>query len=341
LLLQQDADIVVDLYSGLASFRFTGNDIAWVAVVGQPSTKAWRMLQNRLVRYVDAVARYGSIRKAAEVLNIAPTAVNRQILDAERSLGLALFERLPRGMKLTSAGEIVLASVRRIDANVDLMMAQLRDIQGMVAGRVRLVASPGLMSAFIPRIVTKFSATRPNLDLAIDVLTLEEIVQAVSEGAADLGLGFDMPRDPRMTTLASANQKLGFVVSSDHPFADKTTCRLSDVVGERMILPPQGSSFRNVLDVAFAESRIEPRVIVTSSSVELRKQMVHDGAGITILTPIDVLGDTDNGSLRYVPIADRALPRQTLKLVARSKGTLEPLQAKLAEEFSRAISTAV
>ncbi|MBB4023913.1 LysR family transcriptional regulator, partial [Actibacterium naphthalenivorans] len=83
------------------------------------------MRQSRPFRYVLAVSRHGSVRKAAEVLNIAPAAVNRQILEFERDLRMPLFDRLPRGMKLTSAGEVVVDHVRRVEGEIDLMRFRL------------------------------------------------------------------------------------------------------------------------------------------------------------------------------------------------------------------------
>jgi len=296
------------------------------------------MLRSKLVRYIDAVSRHGSIRKASEALNIAPSAVNRQILEFERTLGMPLFDRLPRGMKLTSAGEVVVSHIRRMDGELTMMDARLRDLRGLQAGTVRLVAASGLMSSFIARTAARFCEAHPLIDLKIDTLPSEAIVRAVGQGDADLGLSFDLPRDPDLITLASMHQPLGVVVTPDHPLATRPALRLSDCVSERLILPPRGSGIRVLLDVAFAEARMEPNILVESNSVELRKALVREGAGITILAAVDLIGDVADGILCHVPLADPHVPGQTLKLVSRSKGTLEPLQAKLAEAFRRAFA---
>ncbi|WP_323766892.1 LysR family transcriptional regulator [Marinovum sp.] len=296
------------------------------------------MLKSRLVRYIDAVARHGSVRKASEILNIAPSAVNRQILEFERALGMPLFDRLPRGMKLTSAGEVVVSHIRRMDSELNMMDARLRDLKGLQAGTVRLVAASGLMSSFIASTAARFCEAHPMVDLKIDTLSSEEIVQAVGAGDADLGLSFDLPRDPALTTLASMHQPLGVVVRPNHVLARRPALRLNDCVGERLILPPRGSGIRVLLDVAFAETRIDPNVVVVSNSVELRKAFVREGTGITILAAVDLVADVTDGALRHVPLADPHVPGQTLKLVSRAKGSLEPLQAKLAETFRRAFA---
>ncbi|MEV8468826.1 LysR family transcriptional regulator [Fluviibacterium sp. DFM31] len=296
------------------------------------------MLQSRSFRYILAVSQHGSIRKASEVLNIAPSAVNRQILEFERDLGMPLFDRLPRGMKLTSAGEVVIDHILRMDGEIDLMHARLRDLQGLEAGQIRLVAASGLMSSLIATTAAKFCRDHPKVELKINVMALEEIVEAVGEGTANLGLGFDLPRESRLSTLASMHQPLGFIVPPDHRLAGYPALRLSDCVGEPLILPPPGSGIRILLDAAFAECRIDPKIIIESNSVELRKHLVRQGAGLSILSSVDTLGDVAEGLLVHVPLADPAVPGQTLKLVSRAKGTLEPLQAKLAEEFRRRFS---
>ncbi|MFW2544857.1 LysR family transcriptional regulator [Primorskyibacter sp. 2E107] len=296
------------------------------------------MLLSRLVRYIDAVSRHGSIRKASEALNIAPSAVNRQILEFEREIGMPIFDRLPRGMRLTSAGEVVVDHIRRMNRDVSMMNVRLNDLKGLQSGKVRVVAASGLMSSFISTIVSGFVRDHPKLDLKIDTLPLEAIIHEITEGYADLGLSFDLPRDPNIATLASMHQPLGVIVPPDHPLAGRPALRLSDCVSEMMILPPPGSGIRVLLDVAFAEARINPRIGVESNSVALRKHLVREGAGITILAAVDVIGDVADGTVCHVPLADPHVPGQTLKLVSRAKGTLEPLQAKLAEAFRRRFS---
>lgn len=296
------------------------------------------MIQSRLVRYIDAVSKHGSIRKASQALNIAPSAINRQILEFEREIGMPLFDRVPSGMRLTSAGEVVVDHIRRMKRETSMMNVRLRGLKGLEAGKVKIVAASGLMSSFIAEVVSQFCREHPMVDLTIDTLALDAIVEKIGGGHADLGLSFDLPRDPRLTTLASMHQPLGVLMRPDHPMATRSALRLSDCVVERLILPPAGSGIRVLLDVAFAEARITPRIGVESNSVALRKHLVREGAGITILAAVDVLGDMADGTVQHVPLADPNVPGQTLKLVSRAKGTLEPLQAKLAEAFRRRFS---
>jgi DNA-binding transcriptional LysR family regulator len=296
------------------------------------------VLHSRLHRYIEAVARHGSIRKASEAIHVAPSAINRQILEFERSLGLALFDRLPTGLRPTSAGEFVLDYIRRADTEHGLLASRLNDLKGLEIGRVRVAASPGLVTTFLPSVAAPFCKRHRRAEFAIDVVDMNEIVDAVSDGDADIGLGFDIPRDPRIVTLASVNQRLGFVARPDHPLAGQTRVRLSDCIDQPLALPHPQTGIRLLLDVAFAESRIEPSVVMVSNSVDVRKQMVKAGAALTVLAPVDVMGEIADGSLVFIPIVDAALPGQTMKLITRARGALEPLQARFVEDLRQAIA---
>src|SRR5271154_4456891 len=105
----------------------------------------------RILTYVDEVARSGSIRKAAERLNITASAVNRRIADLENELGAQLFERRPRGVRLTAAGEVFLHYLRGQNGEVERMKSQIEDLKGLRRGTGRIAWSPALAPAFLPR----------------------------------------------------------------------------------------------------------------------------------------------------------------------------------------------
>ena len=100
-----------------------------------------RLRPPRVLTYVDAVARYGSIRKAAEALNVASSALNRQVLDLEMDLGAPLFERLPRGVRVTSAGETFLVYARLVISELKAVESRIEQLRGLVRGQVSVAAA--------------------------------------------------------------------------------------------------------------------------------------------------------------------------------------------------------
>lgn len=296
------------------------------------------MLQSRLMRYLDEVARCGSIRQAAENLNVASSAVNRQILAYERELGAPIFERLPRGLRLTSVGEAVIAYIRDAKGGHRRMVALIDDMKGLRSGEVKVVASAGLVGALLPRLVAQFHKRHARARIHVNVLPVDEIVETVGSGDADLGLAFDLPQDSRLRVLASANCRMGAIVRPKHPLAKRKSVRLGDCAGHALALPAKSLTLRWLLDVAMASASIEPASICESNSVEFLKQSVLRENCVTFLSEADIEDERRAGALVHVPLADPVLKLQTLKLVQRARGLLDPMPNLFAEEIRLAIS---
>src|SRR5258708_18045489 len=142
------------------------------------------------IRYFDEAARQGSIRRAADRLNVAPSAVNRQILKLEDELGTKLFERLPRGLRLTSAGEILVTSVRRWLHEFDRARAQLEELQGLRRGHVNVAVVEGAIAEFVPGVLAEFNRAFPRISFAVDVAGSHAITRLIMSGDADNGVLF-------------------------------------------------------------------------------------------------------------------------------------------------------
>ena len=128
-----------------------------------------RLRPPRVLSYVDAVARYGSIRKAADALNIASSALNRQILDLETDLGAPLFERLPRGVRMTSAGEVFLVYCRLVISELKLVESRVEQLRGLVRGQVSVAAAESVAGELLPSAITQFQATHPNVRFQVRI----------------------------------------------------------------------------------------------------------------------------------------------------------------------------
>src|SRR5580698_7958182 len=145
-----------------------------------------RLRPPRLLTYVDAVARHGSIRKAADALNVASSALNRQILDLEWDLGSALFERLPRGVRLTAAGEVFLAYARQAMSELKAVESRVEQLRGMVRGQVSVAAVESVAGELLPTAISQFQATHPNVRFIVRIGGPEELVSALGADQVDL-----------------------------------------------------------------------------------------------------------------------------------------------------------
>jgi DNA-binding transcriptional LysR family regulator len=147
-------------------------------------------MQTRVSKYFVAVAQHRSMRDAAEALHVAQSALSRQVVKIEQEFGVALFERHPRGVQLTTAGEIFLRYARENLAQADDMRAEFDALKGLQRGKVRIHAIESLVHALLPRMITEFGARHPGITFDITVEGSERIIEAVREVNTDIGLTY-------------------------------------------------------------------------------------------------------------------------------------------------------
>ncbi|GAB2483456.1 MAG: LysR family transcriptional regulator [Comamonas sp.] len=292
----------------------------------------------RVLKYFDEVVRRGSIRKAAEHLHVAPTAVNRQILELEAELGAPLFDRINRRLRLTPTGEMVLAHVRATLRDYQALGERIEEFKGARRGRITIAATAGLAGALLPSLVHDFRQRYPGIAVSVNDLTIAEIVAAVERGDCDLGLGYDLAASPALRRLAVSEWPIGAVVVPGHPLAGQPSVLLSECVGHPLILPAPVLSIRTILDEAFARHAIEVTPVAESTSMAFIQSLVIQGGGMALLNPLDIMEERQRGALVYVPLRGHDLPRQTLVLAARTEATLSAAAELMATDIGATLA---
>ena len=298
------------------------------------------MLHSRLLHYLDAVARCGSIRKAAGQLNVASSAVNRQILALEAELGTPIFERLRRRLRLTASGELLIAHVRQTLKEHERVSSLMEDLKGLRRGEIKIAAMGGIASAALPPILAPFRRRRPGVKLSVRILPVTELMAAVAAGDFDLGFALDLPRHAGLQTFVSLEHRLGAVVASDHALAGRASTTLSDCVLFPVILPDSGVTLRRLIDDAFQHTAIAVVPAVETNSIELMVRLAASGVGVTFLNALNIAAECERGELAFVPLRDRHLRPQRLSLVGPARGRLDPLAGLLVEDFRSALGRA-
>ncbi|QKV54776.1 LysR family transcriptional regulator [Comamonas antarctica] len=282
----------------------------------------------RFLHYIDAVARSGSIRAAAEKLHVASSAVNRRVQDLEEELGTPLFERLPRGVRLTAAGELFLGYARRRQADLEQVRSQIEDLGGVRRGQVTLAASQALAPAFLPRAIHAFQALRPGIAFDVKVHDRERAVAAVTDFEADLGLIFNPPELRGLAVLAQARQRTCAMVAPDHPLAGRASVRLKDCLDYPIALPDSSLSGRSVLEDWFGQSAAQPHPPLVSNSYEMMRGYARETGGVSFQIEI---GAGPSAGVVAIPIDERRLPAGRLVLVALRERVLPVAAAAFAE----------
>ena len=233
------------------------------------------LLHSRKLLYLDEIARSGSIRKAADRLNVSSSAINRQILALEEEFGVPLFERLPRGLRLTAAGELCIEHIRGVLKDYARLETRIRSLKMPHAGQVSLVTTVGLASGPLPEIIAKFIETNPRVHIKLRSDGGTTTINPVLTGEVDIGLGFNIAATPGLRTLATFDIPIGAVVPPDHRLAQETgPVDLVDVVQERLVLAQSGTSLRDVINLVLSSVPIPVEPVLETNSSETVRQLV-------------------------------------------------------------------
>ena len=293
----------------------------------------------RFLKYLDEVARTGSIRQAAERLHIAPSAVNRRIQDLEAELGTPLFERLPRGVRLNAAGELFVAYIRSRSSHLDQVRSEIEDLQGLRRGNVKLIASQALAPAFLPKVIARFRGHHPLVAVQAHIGDHLQAVQALRDFEMDLALVFNLATEPDIERIAEFEQKLVATLHRDHPLAQKPELRIRDCIDYPLVLPEQDIGGRQLLDHFLASSSIKLRPVVESNSFEFMRGYLYHEQAITFQIAIGAV--TDGGALVAREISDRGFPKGLLVLASLRNRQLPVVAHAFSEHLRTALGAEV
>lgn len=247
------------------------------------------------------VAAEGSVTRAAEALFLTQPAVTQQIHNLEAELGMLLFERTGRGMRLTPAGEAFREYVRRSLALLDEARQVIGDLEQGISGR--LVVGAGVTTSIfrLPGWLREFREQYPAVDVVVRTGRSREIAALALAREIDLGLVTSPVDHPDLRVTELFEEEIVLVGAHTEQSVDLTMTPL--------ILFPQGTGFREYLDHVFLAAGIRPRVKMETDSVEAIKSFVTVGLGLSFLPLSAVETEIASGSLRRCQID--ALPPLT------------------------------
>jgi DNA-binding transcriptional LysR family regulator len=260
-----------------------------------------------VLRYFVAVARAGSIRKASEELHVASSAVSRQIQKIEDELGTPLFERLPNGLRLTRAGEIVLRHARDTLHQFDIMRGDLGDLKGKKTGRVHIACLDSLSVQFLPDRVMDFHRLHPAIDLRIRNDNYSQIFGFVADGDVDIGITFDLARPEDIRRVAGVPMPLMAMVARGHPLAKSKSVTLQECAQFNLLLQLDNEVMSSMISIELAALDRAGRTLVATNNQMMLKPLILAGVGVAFFTPLGLLAELREGSVVALPIAGSRL----------------------------------
>ncbi len=237
----------------------------------------------RQLRALTALARTGSVTRAAEALHLTPPAVTLQLQALQHEAGVPLIDRGPAGMVLTDAGREVAAAARRID----VVLGECEALLGDLAGARRGTVGAGITSTakyFAPRALGAFSRRHPGLELRLAVGNRAETIAGLRDHSLDLVVMGQPPEDlPVQATIIGPHPHV-VVTAADHPLVAQRAIQPKALAGETFLVREEGSGTRNLMQRFFADAGVAPRIGMELGSNETIKQAVLAGLGIAFLS---------------------------------------------------------
>ena len=266
---------------------------------------AWR-IHSSSIRYFDAVRRAKSIREAARQLNVASSAVNRQIIKLEAEIGAPLFDRRSTGLVLTPVGEAFARHVITVYQDLERTDSEIRDLQGARAGHITIASVESVAASILPDVIARVRERAPRITFTLLVMGSFDIPSVIAGGEADLGVAFALRKSADLHQVFLARFKLGAVVKPDHPLARNKTVTLPNCLGFPLILATPDLSITNLLELVLSQGPTALSPVITSDSIELMQELVLRGQGVAFQTTIGLDRRLADGSLVHIPIVANA-----------------------------------
>jgi DNA-binding transcriptional LysR family regulator len=234
------------------------------------------------------VARTGSISRGAALAALAVGAASKRLSDLEHALGTTLLERHSRGVSLTEAGLALQRHAQRILSDVDQMTADLSDYASGLTGVVRLWANTSAVTQFLPAQVSGFVRDNPRIRIELEESDSHEIVVAVLDGRADLGIFADRTPALGLHVLNYRQDRLVLVAPAGHPLARRKAVRWAQAVEYDFVTLAKATSLHKRLEMETETlgRRLKNRIQVRSFDAMCR--MVAAGMGIAVLPDVAV-----------------------------------------------------
>lgn len=262
------------------------------------------------------VARSGSLTKAARILDLTQPALSERLIALERDLGVDLFVRTHRGVRLTDAGRALVPHAERAIAAIAEGRRVVDEMRRGKGGRLAVGAAPAVSTYVLPGVLRSFNRDHPDVELSVRTGHSEEVLDMVLREDVQVGVVREL-RHPEVETSPLYEDELMLVVHRAHRFAGPGRIRIADLASEHLVTFDRASSYTELTQALFREAGIVPRGTIELDNIDAAKKCVAQGLGVALLPRQAVREELDSGALRPVVIAGARPIRRRIVAVRR------------------------
>jgi len=262
--------------------------------------------ENRVKFFYEAI-QHGSIRGAADFLNIAPSAVSRQITQLEEELDIVVIERHRRGIKATEAGEQLLVYYKQYLIEQERLLDNLKSLRGLQSGTVKLAIGEGFINV-ATKAICAFSKKYPNIKIILSTHCGNDVLRKVIDDDAHIGVVFNSPNHPKMRIHYASVQPMVVAVSKDHPI-NKEVLPISMITlkNYQLALPEIAHGIMQLIEKVEKSTNITLQANVISNSLTALHYYALNG-GVTLIPNFMVASIPEwDKTLNNLPLVNKYL----------------------------------
>lgn len=262
------------------------------------------------LRLFVAICEEGSIARASEREGMAAAAVSRRIADMEQALGTALLSRRARGVKPTTAGEILLRHARHLMHSVEVLQADLSEVSTGVRGIVRVMANVSSIVEFVPDDIASFLQLNKKISVVLEERVSTEIVRGIADGIADIGICRDFVGGTEVQMLPFRSDHFAVAVHTTHPLANASTLSFADTLDYEQIGLSVNAALNSLMKRVATEHARQLRYRANVSTFDAACRLIQFNLGLAVLPMEAIAKYCQLYDLRAIPLSDEWATRQ-------------------------------
>lgn len=237
----------------------------------------------RQLRYFLEIARTEHLTQSAQSLFVTQSTVSHSLRQLEDELGVRLFDRVGRGLKLSQAGAAFRAYAGRALQEIEAGRMALTELAGLRSGTLTVGVIPTFLNTLVPPIVAAFSAAYPKVRVVVRDLRAGSIEELLVAGDLDVGVAFHPTERDEIETEPLFDERMLLVVAARHRLAKRRSLAMKALAGVPLALLPRSFATRRLIDDAFREAGVAPSVHVEMESVEALMAACRSGVLASIV----------------------------------------------------------
>ena len=271
------------------------------------------------LKYFHAVAQTGSLSAASEQLHVAISAISRQISQLEEQLELTLFERKPRGMALTPAGEILYTYSLRNTVELSNVISEMKELNSVKMQSIALACPEGMAWDFLPHAIARFRQQYPNAIFSLKVVDSAEATKLVKEGVVDAALTFSLQIEQGVKVALQVPAPISALLAKTHPLARRKTLSVHDLANYPVALSESGTTLNYLFDIACHLENVNIIPAFTSNSMGAIYTFTKENTeAIALCGKLTASRQAERDNLVLLPLKEPSLLQRSIQLQVMS-----------------------